>query len=1048
MRKIISCVFFTTVFAVAAVSANTFKWAFSDNEYHSFGDPQSWVDENGNPVESGPLSSEDNITYNDSLKAKFDLDAQSYTVGRYYDKTWNYATYAFRNGSIEFASGATRFSAFASVHITNAIVRFSSTVEFAPDYGNNAPWSSINVYDKGVIEIDGDVLFRKATFNIFSGGRFVYGNNARALNANANVAWNVHNYGTLDWPNGFRNYNSTWSFLPYIRQYDGGDWILGDVLTTSQNIYMRIELYGGTVTATNDVSFRLQDPNGKATYANGKAYAKFMPDADLTLNVAESCTMNMARNDSRYVAFTYELDENGENRTKITRVGGGTLKLADVPYSLDLQDGETIFSANTRTAMGTLNVAAGQSFTIVNENTRIGVFEDNAGTIIITKPGLFIEALGEGANLAGDFRFEVSSFVAGDTLVETSDAALREKIFECASADFAKAGVKVLSDGDKLIAGASTFVFDSATLTDIFNPEGWQSNSLPGEGSDVFVSGEGVNAMASSDALSRWGSITVRNGATFSVSVDGKIEMPLTVLRGAVTLNINSNASFSSLSAVVDGEKYPTLTVGPGATLTVPAGFKFSNMHLVLCDGATLTERGDGPLVFGYAEAGERAYFSMHATNATITALNADRIENASRIDFASPASGGTVVVDGDIVLKNCIFTYNSRDGFAFGRNNPMAEKFKIIADNTVLNFGADTYIAGGANLVMTNGSVLCRKRHNEGDEAESWYNLRIVDAGLLTLVDRGELRTGVTRVNGDVENGAVYVTPEEAGRVGIEVLEGGIGCWYKGHGKSKGVIRFADGVMECFKGYWHGWGNRAHIFNFMAGIDVPEGKTMTLCGVSDKLYTNDTRERLTIMLESPITGGGDVIVTNTWSGKTMMPVVTTNANTCTGRIEAFECVNDETKAMVYFEDGANWAGTVVANGRMGIAEKFTDSSNYKLHGPEARHNNPVTVTFAALDLQADFPIKVWKNEGEAITNDMLNVDRYVNSGGKLVPEMATDGAEFVMGDKIRLGKIKRGAELPSFARGWILSIAPIDGDEEFDILSASFGRGFMVIVR
>ena len=171
-----------------------------------------------------------------------------------------------------------------------------------------------------------------------------------------------------------------------------------------------------------------------------------------------------------------------------------------------------------------------------------------------------------------------------------------------------------------------------------------------------------------------------------------------------------------------------------------------------------------------------------------------------------------------------------------------------------------------------------------------------------------------------------------------------------------------------------------------------------------------------------------------------MMPVVSTNANTCTGRIEAFECAEKNAKAKVYFQDGANWAGTVVANGRMEIADKFT--------GPDAAHNSPVTVTFAALDLQADFPIKVWKNEGEATTNDTLNVDRYVNSGGKLVPEMATDGVEFVMGDKIRLGKIKRGAELPSFARGWILSIAPIEGDEEFDILSASFGRGFMVIVR
>ena len=1066
MRKIISCVFVTTVFAVAAVSvkAEIYSWtgAAKDDE----GNPiYSWST-TGNWSPEGVPGEADDIKPPVAASGEFivDLGGAERTVGRmdFTDvyKNFSYPKIELRNGTLILASGiydpkGCDGSSFMDNGVmpegrTCPFVLNNATLKVQNEFMSGCPRTKgymFSVGDGSSFILDHVNLFDKFSWvKVLPGGaaEFTFGKTVqKAQDSTCRSTW-CNEGGVFSFPAGFvinRTKTSGWSKRASFRLQQksgvmkfGGDVSLGNASGDGGNAMgLYFQWSGGTVHAMSNVTFNVDK---MYQYGSSEAQYSFIEaNSDVTAAVDKDMVMDMARIEVR-------------DGVKMTKTGKGALHLADVPYSLDIQNGTVTFAANTRTEMGSIRVCEGASFTIVNENTRIDVLEDNAGTIIITKPGLFIEALGEGANLAGDFRFEVSSFVAGDTLVETSDAALREKIFECASADFAKAGVKVLSDGDKLIAGASTFVFDSATLTDIFNPEGWQSNSLPGEGSDVFVSGEGVNAMASSDALSRWGSITVRNGATFSVSVDGKIEMPLTVLRGAVTLNINSNASFSSLSAVVDGEKYPTLTVGPGATLTVPAGFKFSNMHLVLCDGATLTESGDGPFVFGYAEAGERAYFSMHATNATITALNADQSENASRIDFASPASGGTVVVDGDIVLKNCIFTYNSRDGFAFGRNNPMAEKFKIIADNTALNFGADTYIAGGANLVMTNGSVLCRQRHKEGDEAESWYNLRIVDAGLLTLVDRGELRTGVTRVNGDVENGAVYVTPEEAGRVGIEVLEGGIGCWYKGHGKSKGVIRFADGVMECFKGYWHGWGNRAHIFNFMAGIDVPEGKTMTLCGVSDKLYTNDTRERLTIMLESPITGGGDVIVTNTWSGKTMMPVVMSSANTCTGRIEAFECVNDETKAMVYFEDGANWAGTVVANGRMGIAEKFTDSSNYKLHGPEARHNNPVTVTFAALDLQADFPIKVWKNEGEAITNDTLNVDRYVNSGGKLVPEMATDGAEFVMGDKIRLGKIKRGAELPSFARGWILSIAPIDGDEEFDILSASFGRGFMVIVR
>ena len=986
-----------------------------------------------------------------------DLGGAERTVGRldFTDvyKNFSYPTIELRNGTLILASGIyDPKGCDGSSYMDNGVmpegrtcpfILNNATLKVQNEFMSGCPRTKgymVSVGDGSSFILDHVNLFDKFSWvKVFPGGvaEFTFGTTVqKAQDSTCRSTWSNEG-GVFSFPAGFvinRTKTSGWSKRASFRLQQksgvmkfGGDVSLGNASGSESNAMgLYFQWFGGTVHAMSNVTFNVDK---MYQYGSSEAQYSFIEvNSDVTAAVDKDMVMDMACIEVR-------------DGVEMTKTGKGALHLADVPYSLDIQDGTVTFAANTRTEMGSIRVCEGASFTIANENTRIDVLEDNAGTIIITKPGLLIEALGEGANLAGDFRFEVSSFVAGDILVETSDATLREKIFECASAAFANAGVAVIKDGNKIITGESTIVFDSTDVTDVFDPEGWQNGSLPSEGAEVVISGDGVNAMASSDALSRWGSITVRNGATFSVSVDSNIEMPLTVLRGAVTLNINSNASFSSLSAVAEGEKYPTLTVGPNATLTVPAGFKFSNMHLVLCDGAILTESGDGPLVFGYAAAGERTYFSMHATNATITALNAAQIENASRIDFASPDSSGTVVVDGDIVLKNCIFTYNSLDGFAFGRNNPMTERFRIVADNTALNFGADTYIAGGANLVMTNGSVLCRKRHTEGETSDSWYNLRIVDAGLLTLIDRGELRTGVTRVNGDVENGAVYVTPEEVGRVGIEVLEGGIGCWYKAHGKSKGVISFSDGVMECFKGYWWGWGNRAHVFNFMTGIDVSEGKTMTLCAVPNKFDSSSSSPtKHTIMLESPITGGGDVIVTNIWSGKTMMPVVSTNANTCTGRIEAFECAEKNAKAKVYFQDGANWAGTVVANGRMEIADKFT--------GPDAAHNSPVTVTFAALDLQADFPIKVWKNEGEATTNDTLNVDRYVNSGGKLVPEMATDGAEFVMGDKIRLGKIKRGAELPSFARGWILSIAPIDGDEEFDILSASFGRGFMVIVR
>jgi hypothetical protein len=429
----------------------------------------------------------------------------------------------------------------------------------------------------------------------------------------------------------------------------------------------------------------------------------------------------------------------------------------------------------------------------------------------------------------------------------------------------------------------------------------------------------------------------------------------------------------------------------------------------------------------------------MHATNATITALNSAKVENAARIDFASPAVGGRVVVVSDIILKKCKITYNSKDGFAFGYNNPQEQKLRVVADATPLDFGAETYITGGANLVMTNGAVLCRKRSTEGDNNDSIYNLRIEQAGLLTLVSAGELRAGVTYVNGDLVKGAVYVTPEKTGAVGIEVLAGGVGCWYKAHGMNKGTIRFSDGIMDCFKGYWWGWGNRAHIFNFMAGVDIPEGKTMTFRGTEDKMDTNDQRNILYMMLEAPFTGGGDVFVTNTWEGKTLSPILTSSTSTCTGRIEVLEG-EPNCASLLYFQDGANWAGTVIANGRVALARNFIKA--------EVVHDIPVAVTFGALDLQADFPVRVWRGEDGTLTNDTLNVGTYLNNGGKIVPTMMTEDGKFTHGDKLTLGRIAKGAALPRFARGWAVRAEAIDDNAAEDLLTCCFDTGMMIIIR
>ena len=161
----------------------------------------------------------------------------------------------------------------------------------------------------------------------------------------------------------------------------------------------------------------------------------------------------------------------------------------------------------------------------------------------------------------------------------------------------------------------------------------------------------------------------------------------------------------------------------------------------------------------------------------------------------------------------------------------------------------------------------------------------------------------------------------------------------------------------------------------------------------------------------------------------------------------------------LWFADGANWKGTVVANGKIGISAIHYKNENAGIEGEtphvaDGKVNTdgtipypfaPVTVAFAKLDLQADFPVKVWKDENGTITgNDVLNVGEYINNGGRLVPTLADEG-EFVLGDKIVVGEIGDSSPLPCVAKGWTASRKMIDGKS---MLVLSKGVGFLMIVR
>ena len=155
------------------------------------------------------------------------------------------------------------------------------------------------------------------------------------------------------------------------------------------------------------------------------------------------------------------------------------------------------------------------------------------------------------------------------------------------------------------------------------------------------------------------------------------------------------------------------------------------------------------------------------------------------------------------------------------------------------------------------------------------------------------------------------------------------------------------------------------------------------------------------------------------------------SANTCSGKLITYSPQGFDAKLL--FADGANWAGTVIA-GNVALTN-LTDGAA------------AASVNFAKLDLAADFPVRVWRDENGALVSDTLNVGEYLDSGakgGRLAIAAMFEG-EFAPGETFVLGTISKGAELPRVGRGW--TARRVEG-ETVDTVEVERNSGFTITIR
>ena len=185
--------------------------------------------------------------------------------------------------------------------------------------------------------------------------------------------------GIFSFPNGFtlnRTDTAGWSKRASFRIQQksgtmnlGGDVSLGNASGTESNAMgLYFQWFGGKVHALNNVNFNVD-----------KMYQYRQTEAQVSFIEENASIIAEVDSDKRMDVSALELREG----VCLTKEGEGVLKIADVPYSLDLKGGSVEFVENTRTSMGMLKIGADCAFTLAHANMTLETLEDNAGVITV-----------------------------------------------------------------------------------------------------------------------------------------------------------------------------------------------------------------------------------------------------------------------------------------------------------------------------------------------------------------------------------------------------------------------------------------------------------------------------------------------------------------------------------------------------------------------------------------------------------------------------------------------------------------------------------------
>ena len=907
----------------------------------------------------------------------FDLGGGPWTVAGFSTNGCPSASFLYRKNIMALTNGTLTVTNPAYIEkVSHSYVIYSDATLIYPS-GENvvvshaSPYEDWKILSGGRIEAKCGISLTYLMCIIESGGTFLWDPDSFDMTAVvvAGMGSSITNRGTLLAPHGILwNGSNRSGSASKVKEFEvaqmAGEMHMGGNFTkTTQEYYkgasMRFVLGGGTLYAESDVAF-----TNSISLWGDEVSASMPAAASATVNVTNNATLDMR-------IFTYGAG------TSLAKTGSGTLLVSDLPSSLSVAAGKVRFAQALASSSG-LSFASGTVFEFGATGNSLEPFSGYANATFALAPGVF----GIGSEVLSSSDATFLAYVASsieDTLPADTEAVVSGGVLRIAAksvAEFSYNGVAALSDA-----------------------AAWGGTVPAGE--DIYVTGASTVARIDSSTPA-FSSITVTSGATLEIVGSGTVLPPINLSYPAtIRFADGSTTTYSTIGSLVclgDANGLPVFEIATNAVVTVPIGTSFKNMEFRLYGEIGVPDVADPRpgLTFGTAASGETAYFALKAIGGKIRISGSSGMQCRS---FMKPAdSAGRVVAVGDLLLKDVTFppypetaVYLGND---FGVNNPRDATFTVVLDGTVLPCSQTSRIYGSTYIKCINGGGLRSPYRHPG-------------VASITQIRQ------YSKVTLDGPESSIIYPYSNAGGLlmdsyvgGSDVLELLNGAWIATHGTSattpNGVVSVSNGTWRIAQlpyvpadnkpsppdGDARNWFMRP--FSNLQSVRIAQNSTLWMQSSSDLQGTEWDRDL--VVADVPITGAGNLVVTNGTPGYGLLLTFVNGASTATGR---FSVAPSADRTGVFFANGANWAGTVVADGRIALTN-LSDAAA------------AATVAFGAVEFAGDFPIRVWKQNGDFVS-DRVNLNGLTPGVGGFQP-VPQNGFRFQAGDTVTIGTWPEGA--------------------------------------